>query len=105
MYDHFIIDIHYDSFHNHGIIDFLILNQIFFSGKRCVGSPVLHGMCEKIGKKMTGFTFNSKTAKCEHFATIGCKLSENGFKSKEMCQRACKKGDYHRNVKSRNANQ
>ena len=61
-------------------------------------------MCENPGKKITGFTFNSKTAKCERFATIGCKLSENGFKSKEMCQ-ACEKGDYYRNVKSKNANQ
>ena len=85
-------------------MDFLILNQIITLGKRCEGSPVLHGICEKIVKKITGFTFNSKTAKCEYFATIGCKLSENGFKSKEMCQ-VCEKGDYYRNVKSKNTNQ
>jgi len=65
--------------------------SMFGIGKPCEGSPVLHGMCEKIERKITGFMFNSKTARCEHFATIGCKLSENGFKSKEMCQRACEK--------------
>merc|ERR1712212_65054 len=57
-------------------------------GKRCDGSPVTSGIC---GGRYKGFTFNSKTAKCEPFADVGCGLSENGFKSEKMCQRTCRK--------------
>ena len=68
---------------------------MIFLGKRCEGSPVTQGIC---GARLKGFTFNTKTAKCEPFATVGCTLSENGFKSEKMCQRTCRKSNVYKNV-------
>ena len=69
-----------------------------FLGKRCEGSPVKPGSMENLcGGRFKGFTFNSKTSKCEPFAAVGCELSENGFESEKMCQRTCRKSNNHKN--------
>ena len=68
---------------------------MIFLGKRCEGSPVTQGIC---GARLKGFTFNSFYNKCEPFTTVGCTLSENGFKSEKMCQRTCRKSNVYKNV-------
>ena len=52
------------------------------------------------GLRIEGYTYNSKTAKCEPFHQVGCKISGNGWGTKRTCELACVKKTGKKNLKN-----